>query len=146
MLFRSSMGLSFFLWAQVRFDGRQFGLCGKTIVSLRRNLLTELRCLIGHIETTEELLALIVGILESGLVPSLQVEHGDLMLDSHYLEFVGQTLDLVLSGSHSLLCLSFSYLCLSLLFGSFGCFVSHLGLTQSVLSIGNSLLCGSLSV
>ena len=36
------MGLSFFLWAQVRFDGRQFGLCGKTIVSLRRNLLTEL--------------------------------------------------------------------------------------------------------
>ena len=37
-----SMGLSFFLWAQVRFDGRQFGLCGKTIVSLRRNLLTEL--------------------------------------------------------------------------------------------------------
>ena len=37
-----SMGLSFFLWAMARFDGRQFGLCGKTIVSLRRNLLTEL--------------------------------------------------------------------------------------------------------
>ena len=37
-----SMGVSFFLWAQVRFDGKQFGLCGKTIVSLRRNLLTEL--------------------------------------------------------------------------------------------------------
>ena len=37
-----SMGLSFFLWAQACFDGRQFGLCGKTIVSLRRNLLTEL--------------------------------------------------------------------------------------------------------
>ena len=37
-----SMGLSFFLWAQARFDGKQFGLCGKTIVSLRRNLLTEL--------------------------------------------------------------------------------------------------------
>ena len=36
------MGVSFFLWAQVRFDGKQFGLCGKTIVSLRRNLLTEL--------------------------------------------------------------------------------------------------------
>ncbi len=104
------------------------------------------RCLIGHIETTEELLALIVGILESILVGSLQFKHVDLVLDSHYLEFVGQTLDLVLSGSHSLLCLSFSYLCLSLLFGSFGCFVSHLGLTQSVLSIGNSLLCGSLSV
>ena len=31
-----SMGVSFFLWAQARFDGKQFGLCGKTIVSLRR--------------------------------------------------------------------------------------------------------------
>ena len=37
-----SMGLSFFLWAQSCFDGRQFGLCGKTISSLRRNLLQEL--------------------------------------------------------------------------------------------------------
>ena len=37
-----SMGVSFFLWAQRRFDGKQFGLCGKTISSLRRNLLTEL--------------------------------------------------------------------------------------------------------
>nr|WP_326126347.1 PBSX family phage terminase large subunit [uncultured Oscillibacter sp.] len=37
-----SMGVGFFLWAQARFDGRQFGLCGKTIGSLRRNLLTEL--------------------------------------------------------------------------------------------------------
>ena len=37
-----SVGVSFFLWAQARFDGKQFGLCGKTIVSLRRNLLTEL--------------------------------------------------------------------------------------------------------
>ena len=36
------MGLGFFLWAQARFSGRQFGLCGKTIVSLRRNLLAEL--------------------------------------------------------------------------------------------------------
>lgn len=37
-----SMGVSFFLWAQAKFHGRQFGLCGKTITSLRRNLLTEL--------------------------------------------------------------------------------------------------------
>ena len=37
-----AMGLSFFLWAQGNFQGRQFGLCGKTIGSLRRNLLTEL--------------------------------------------------------------------------------------------------------
>ena len=37
-----AMGLSFFLWAQAQFDGRQFGLCGKTITALRRNLLAEL--------------------------------------------------------------------------------------------------------
>ena len=37
-----AMGLSFFLWAEGRFQGRQFGLCGKTIGSLRRNLLAEL--------------------------------------------------------------------------------------------------------
>ena len=37
-----AMGLSFFLWAQRCFQGKQFGLCGKTIGSLRRNLLTEL--------------------------------------------------------------------------------------------------------
>ena len=37
-----SMGLSFFLWAQSCFNGRQFGLCGKTISALRRNLLQEL--------------------------------------------------------------------------------------------------------
>ena len=37
-----SMGVSFFLWAQAQFDGKQFGLCGKTIGSLRRNLLAEL--------------------------------------------------------------------------------------------------------
>ncbi len=37
-----SMGLSFFLWAQSCFHGRQFALCGKTVGALRRNLLTEL--------------------------------------------------------------------------------------------------------
>ena len=36
------MGLSFFLWAQHNFNGRQFALCGKTVGALRRNLLTEL--------------------------------------------------------------------------------------------------------
>ena len=36
------MGLAFFLWAQACFDWRQFGVCGKTISALRRNLLTEL--------------------------------------------------------------------------------------------------------
>ncbi len=37
-----AMGLSFFLWAQSSFDGKQFGICGKTIASLRRNVLAEL--------------------------------------------------------------------------------------------------------
>ena len=37
------MGLSFFIWASVCFRGKQFGLCGKTIVSLRRNVLQEVR-------------------------------------------------------------------------------------------------------
>ena len=36
-----SMGISFFCWAMGCFDGKQFGLCGKTIGSLRRNLLQE---------------------------------------------------------------------------------------------------------
>ena len=36
-----AMGLGFFLWAQTCFDGQRFGVCGKTISSLRRNVLTE---------------------------------------------------------------------------------------------------------
>ena len=37
-----AMGLSFFLWAMVCFDGMRFGVCGKTISSLRRNVLSEI--------------------------------------------------------------------------------------------------------
>ena len=37
-----AMGLSFFLWAQTCFDGKKFGVCGKTITSLRRNVLSEI--------------------------------------------------------------------------------------------------------
>ncbi len=37
-----SMGLGFFLWAMAVFDGRRFGVCGKTIASVRRNVLSEL--------------------------------------------------------------------------------------------------------
>lgn len=37
-----AMGLGFFLWAQASFDGKRFGVCGKTIASLRRNVLTEI--------------------------------------------------------------------------------------------------------
>ena len=36
------LGLSFVLWATARFNGRSFALCGKTIRSLRRNLVTTL--------------------------------------------------------------------------------------------------------
>ena len=37
-----AMGLSFFLWAQTCFDGKKFGVCGKTTGSLRRNVLSEI--------------------------------------------------------------------------------------------------------
>ncbi len=36
-----AMGMGFFLWAMHSFNGRNFGICGKTISSLRRNVLTE---------------------------------------------------------------------------------------------------------
>ena len=38
-----AMGLSFFLWACSCFDGQKFGVCGKTIGALRRNVLTEIQ-------------------------------------------------------------------------------------------------------
>ena len=37
-----AMGLSFFLWAMTNFHGKKFGICGKTISSLRRNVLSEI--------------------------------------------------------------------------------------------------------
>ena len=37
-----AMGLSFFLWAMICFRGQRFGVCGKTISSLRRNVLSEI--------------------------------------------------------------------------------------------------------
>ena len=36
-----SMGMGFFLWAMLSFDQQRFGICGKTIQSLRRNVLAE---------------------------------------------------------------------------------------------------------
>jgi len=47
-----AMGLSFFLWAERCFHGKQFGLCGKTIGSLRRNLLAELVPYLRHMGMT----------------------------------------------------------------------------------------------
>lgn len=37
-----AMGLGFFLWACSSFEGKKFGICGKTIQSLRRNVLSEI--------------------------------------------------------------------------------------------------------
>ena len=37
-----AMGLGFFLWACLSFNGQRFGVCGKTIASLRRNVLSEI--------------------------------------------------------------------------------------------------------
>ena len=37
-----AMGLGFFLWAMSCFQGKKFGVCGKTITSLRRNVLSEI--------------------------------------------------------------------------------------------------------
>ena len=36
-----AMGLGFFLWAMGSFNGKKFGICGKTVEALRRNMLTE---------------------------------------------------------------------------------------------------------
>ena len=36
-----AMGMGFFLWAMVSFRNQRFGICGKTIQSLRRNVLSE---------------------------------------------------------------------------------------------------------
>ena len=36
-----AMGLGFFLWAMSCFRGKKFGICGKTVGALRRNMLTE---------------------------------------------------------------------------------------------------------
>ena len=37
-----AMGLSFFIWASTCFDRQRFGVCGKTVGSLRRNVLSEI--------------------------------------------------------------------------------------------------------
>ena len=43
-----AMGLGFFLWACTCFDGQRFGVCGKTIGSLRRNVLSEILPKLGQ--------------------------------------------------------------------------------------------------
>jgi len=43
------MGLSFICWAMCRFSGQNFGMCGKTIISLRRNVVSVLLPLLGEL-------------------------------------------------------------------------------------------------
>ena len=43
------MGLSFVCWATACFSGQQFAFCGKSVVSLRRNLLQELLPVLGEL-------------------------------------------------------------------------------------------------
>ena len=48
------MVVGFFLWSMARFDGKVFALCGKTIASLRRNVIIHLpQWLGGVLEVTE---------------------------------------------------------------------------------------------
>ena len=44
----------FFLWSMCRFDGQAFGICGKTVVSLRRNIIANLRQWLGGILEIQE--------------------------------------------------------------------------------------------
>lgn len=43
------MGISFLCWAMRRFDGQNFALCGKTIASLRRNVVSVLLPVMGDL-------------------------------------------------------------------------------------------------
>lgn len=38
-----TMAISFVMWAMTRFNGKNFGICGKTIGSLRRNVINDLK-------------------------------------------------------------------------------------------------------
>ncbi len=43
------MVVGFFLWSMARFDGEVFGICGRTIGALRRNIITNLHGWLGDI-------------------------------------------------------------------------------------------------
>ena len=47
-----AMGLSFFLWASACFQNQRFGICSKTIASLRRNVLAEVLPKLGTLGAT----------------------------------------------------------------------------------------------
>lgn len=49
-----SMATGFFLWSMTCFDGRSFGLCGRTIGSLRRNVVDNLTAWLGNVVDIRE--------------------------------------------------------------------------------------------
>lgn len=49
-----SMSVGFFLWSMTMFDGKVFGLCGKTIGALRRNIVIHLSDWLGGLFTVTE--------------------------------------------------------------------------------------------
>ena len=49
-----SMSVGFVLWAMAAFDGAVFGICGKTIESLRRNVITQLPTWLEGVVTIKE--------------------------------------------------------------------------------------------
>lgn len=49
-----ALGLSFFLWATASFENRQFALCGKTVESVRRNLLVSVLPVLASLGFTWE--------------------------------------------------------------------------------------------
>lgn len=49
-----SMSVGFILWAMATFDGAVFGICGKTIESLRRNVITQLPTWMEGVVTIKE--------------------------------------------------------------------------------------------
>ena len=48
------MSLSFVMWAMDTFDGENFALCGKTIQSLRRNVVKQLKKMLKSMGYTVE--------------------------------------------------------------------------------------------
>ena len=65
----------FFLWSMSRFNGQAFGLCGKTVVSLRRNIIANL----------EQWLGGILDILEYPSQSKLVVRNGQGHQNTYYL-------------------------------------------------------------
>ena len=49
-----SMVVGFFLWSMARFDGEVFGICGRTIGALRRNVIAHMQSWLGDVLDIQE--------------------------------------------------------------------------------------------